>query len=177
MPVNAAFLPIITSLALAITAGGAAEYRGAGAPVDMVVGQSRLGAAGDFSFSGTWGHMLMSPSDGTSVQLMALACSGQIAEGGLSGTCKMTDRDGDAIRSRWRCELTAPPGQIGMACEGRAVVYDGSGKFGGARGDNSMLLFLRAPQPSSGIGYVIWPAFCLTLADDPQGSQLAAGPH
>jgi hypothetical protein len=171
--INAAGAWIIAGTALAAWGSAAAEYRAAGAPIDMVVGQSSLDAAGAFRFNGDWGHMLMSPASETSIQLIALVCAGQRTDTGLSGTCAMTDRDGDIIHSRWHCEMTAPPGRIALACDGRAVVTDGSGKFGSATGDNAMLLFLPAAQKDAATAYAVWPAFGLTLVEAPETVQQA----
>jgi hypothetical protein len=168
LPVKVAGMLIVAGAAFAAFGSGAVEYRAAGAGMEMVVGQSSLDARGVFSFDGGRGPMLMSPANGASIQLIALACDGHRTKGGLSGTCEMTDRDGDVVSSRWQCEMTAPPGRIAMACEGRAVVTDGSGKFGGAKGDNAMLLFLPAAQQNAATGYAVWPTFCLTLADHPE---------
>jgi hypothetical protein len=145
----------------------AADFRAGAAAAEMMIGRSALDPAGDFSFSGMWGQVLINPSDGASLQIMAVECIGSSSEiASLSGSCTMTDRDGDVLRSEWHCGMTAPPQLIDKACEGRSRIVEGSGKFRSASGDNAMLFFLRpASPPNAPTGFAMWPAFSLALPD------------
>ncbi len=80
-------------------------------------------------------------------------CGGTAAEapnkgiGTASGTCLITDKDGDKVFLVWTCK------NPGSGCQGTFQWTGGTGKYTGITGNNT---FTGFPLPSSASGYSVW---------------------
>lgn len=67
--------------------------------------------------------------------------------GTASGTCLITDKDGDKVFLGWTCK------NPGSGCQGTFQWTGGTGKYTGITGNNT---FTGFPMPSSASGYSVW---------------------
>jgi hypothetical protein len=138
----------VAAVLLAGTAG-AEEIHGEATFAWLAVGQSYTLGDGRPYFVGAFSGINVFKDDGGGpLANSAIQCPGYNDIGvDAAGYCIVTAGDGDKVFIKWTCVAAEPAAGDLAACEGRADITGGTGKFDGATGGNNFTAHVRVVNP------------------------------
>lgn len=169
-------LQAFSAIAFALAQAHAAEYWTAGSVMSTWLFPVESRGADGFAFAGPWSPSLGNATAGPAISFGRISCEGsQVAPDVSSGECTALDKDNDLLEIRWQCQKSAAPESVSSACEGRFEVTCGTGKFTGAQGQGSLILFrYEGSNPGASSVKAMFPIISLGLTDEPGQITMAA---